>query len=211
MFGSRKNKPEGTTPEGQGPDRPAPDRDPTLGSGGQSHPNPAEGIGPDPADTAASDLDDLRDQLAQLQAERDALHDRYIRTLADYQNAQRRARIDQDAARLQGVRGVVANILTVLDHFDHALNVDTTSASAQTVVDGVRLIRDELMRVLTTHGVTLVSPAPGDDFDPHRHQAVLQETTGDVQPGRVTKTLQPGYLIGDMLVRPAMVVVRAAE
>lgn len=200
MFGSRKNKDQGG--EGGGPEQQRPGE-------------PGERPEGDGDFDAAAQMEDLLKQLDEAQkragdAERDRDHfqDRYIRTLADYQNSQRRALQNERDAKSQGVKSVVLNILTVLDHFDLALNVDTSKASAEQVVTGVKVIRDELMRTLTNHGVAIVSPQANDEFDPQRHQAVVQENVESVEPGRIVKTLQPGYVLEERLVRPAMVSVR---
>lgn len=208
MFGTRKNK-DGEPPQNPAPGQPSP-----------AVPAGAEGPAEQPLETdadfaAAAQLEDMLKQVGELTAraeaaerDRDHFQERYIRTLADYQNSQKRAVLNEREARAQGVKGVVLNILTVLDHFDLALGVDAGKASAQQVVDGVRVIRDELMKVLAGQGVAIVSPQPNDEFDPQRHQAVMQEDAPGVEPGRIVRTLQPGYALEDRLVRPAMVAVR---
>ncbi len=156
------------------------------------------------------EIDGYEETISRLQREKEEVNQRLLRTIADYQNSQRRAISNEKEAKSQGIRSVTLNMLTVLDHFDLALGVDTTKANAQDVVNGVKLIRDELMRVLTTHGVAAIHPQAGDEFDPQRHQAVMQDMTSeDVEPGRITRTLQPGYSLDDRVVRPAMVAVRA--
>ncbi len=164
----------------------------------------------DDFDAMTREIDGYEETISRLQREKEETNQRLLRTIADYQNSQRRAISNEKEAKSQGVRSVTLNMLTVLDHFDLALGVDTTKASAQDVVNGVKLIRDELMRVLTTHGVAPINPQAGDEFDPQRHQAVMQDmTTEGVEPGRITRTLQPGYSLDDRVVRPAMVAVRA--
>jgi len=102
-------------------------------------------------------------------------------------------------------------VIPILDHFDLALNQDPGKVAAEQIVAGVRVIRDELMRVLQNHGVSLIHPEPDDEFDPTRHQAVVQAKDADVRPGHIAATLQSGYALNDRAVRPAMVSVRPAE
>jgi molecular chaperone GrpE len=198
MFGSKKDK--------DNPGEPMPDAN-------KGNDDPREFDVSDHGDDfqAAGQIEDLMKRVDDLQRERDAFQEKYIRTLADYQNSQRRASLNEREAKAQGIRGVVLNILTVLDHFDLALGVDTSKANAEQVVNGVRVIRDELMRTLTSHGVSLVNPAPNDEFDPQKHQAVVQENAEGVEPGRIVRTLQPGYSLDDRLIRPAMVAVKPKE
>lgn len=153
----------------------------------------------------------LEQRVAQLEAERNELHEKYLRTVADYQNSRRRAVANEREAWLQGATGVILNVLTVMDHFDLALGQDPAKATAEQILSGVRLIRDELMRVLSHQGVTVISPAPNDEFDFHRHEAVTQADAEGVEPGRIVATLQAGYAMGDRVIRPAKVSVKPKE
>jgi molecular chaperone GrpE len=150
-------------------------------------------------------------RLAEVEAERTAINEKYLRTLADYHNSQRRAAANEREARLQGVTGVVLNVLGVVDHFDLALGQDPSKASAESILGGVKLIRDELLRVLQNQGVALISPEPGDEFDPHQHQAVVQSNAPDIEPGHVVATLQAGYALGERIIRPAKVSVKPKD
>jgi molecular chaperone GrpE len=159
----------------------------------------------------ATGLDETQALIEKLRAEVAELNAKYLRTLADYHNSQRRAAGNEREARQQGMTAVIQSVLPVLDHFDLALGVDMSRASAEQVVGGVKVIRDELMKVLQSQGVGIISPAPGDEFDPKKHQAVTHQDVPGVQPGRVAATLQAGYTLGDRMIRPAMVSVAKAE
>ena len=157
------------------------------------------------ADAAAGDQSET---IAQLTAERDAANEKYLHALADFQNYQRRALMNEQEARRQGVTAVLTSILPVIDHFDLAINQPVAgNTAAEAVVEGVRAIRAELIRALGLHGITVIHPEPNDEFDPNRHQAVTQGPPGDtgVAPGRVLATFQAGYALGDRVVRPAKV------
>ncbi len=184
----------------QHPKRPGPDDEPV------EHEIPDT-----PAPEEATGLDETQAQIESLRAEIAELNAKYLRTLADYHNSQRRAAGNEREARQQGMTGVIQNVLPVLDHFDLALGVDTSKATAEQVVGGVKVIRDELMRVLQSQGVGIISPAPGDEFDPKKHQAVTHQAVRGVPPGRVAATLQAGYTLGDRMIRPAMVSVAKGE
>ncbi len=191
MIGRNKNKqpsPDDEPVERSIPDTPSPD-----------------------AGEEVTGLDETQAQIERLRAEIAEVNAKYLRTLADYHNSQRRAAANEREARQQGVTAVIQNVLTVLDHFDLALALDTSKATAEQVVGGVKVIRDELMKVLQSHGVGIVAPAPGDEFDPKKHQAVTQGAAPRVAPGRVVGTLQAGYTLGDRVIRPAMVSVAKQE
>ncbi len=175
----------------------------------EDHRDPPAPPGETPAREA--DPDETAAMLAQLESERNELNDRYLRAVADYQNVARRAHRDAEEARHQARKAVVLDVLTVLDHFDLALGQDPATATAEQIVGGVRVIRDELMKVLQMHGVELVSAEPNAEFDPNRHQAVVQQAAEGVQPGHIVATLKPGYVLGERVVRPAMVSVAPRE
>jgi molecular chaperone GrpE len=169
--------------------------------------DPSERLTPDPASSDAV----LEDRIRQLEADFQDLNAKYLRTLADYQNSQRRAAANEREARQQGMTSVVLNVLTVMDHFDLALAQDAARTTAEQIVGGVKVIRDELNKVLLNHGVTPITPKPNEPFDPQRHQAVMRQRQEGIEPGRVTATLQAGYMLGDRVIRPAMVAVAPGE
>lgn len=140
----------------------------------------------------------------------DAEH-RYKLALADHQNYVRRSLQNELLAREQGIRAAVESLIPVLDHFDHALAMDAGGATAENVLGGVRLIRDEIIKALGSHGVGVVCPARGEEFTPGRHEAVLHRPDPEVEAGHVLQTLQPGYALHDRIVRAAKVVVSAGE
>ncbi len=147
------------------------------------------------------------DQTAALRAELEELRGRYQRALADYRNSQQRAASEHRLAREAGVASVVERLLNVLDHFDLALGHAGGAASVEQVVQGVRMIRDDLHQTIQSLGVTPIRPEPNDEYDPQRHQAVSQQRREGVEPGRIAETCQVGYAIGDRLLRPAKVIV----
>lgn len=145
------------------------------------------------------------DPLADMQAERDALEDKLKRTIADYQNFARRAEQNIVAARRQQLIDVAKQLITVLDHFEHALAVDTEKISATDLLKGVGIVRDELMRTLSSFGVQRLDVQAGEAFDPNRHEALMRQPGGEIESNHVTAQLQPGYLLNDVTIRPAKV------
>ncbi len=168
-------------------------------------------------DAGQNSIEQLTSRAAELEQQFADAQSKYLRSLADFQNFQRRAMLNEQEAKSQGKATVVQSLLGVLDNFDLALNVDTTKASAEQVLKGVQVIREELLRVLQSHGVGIINPAKGDEFDPNFHQAVVQQDAEDVAGGQVVSTLQPGYTLSttppggskqERVIRPAMVAVK---
>lgn len=179
-----------------------------------------EGTQPEPKewDITDADFSDFAPEgvgsdqaLARLQKDLADERTRTMRLMADYQNFQRRAASNERVARAQGVSAVVSSVVSVIDHFDLALAQDTSKASAQQIVDGVKVIRDELLRSLTRHGVQVVSPVPNDDFVPGRHEAIMQMPVEGIKSGHIALTFQPGFVLREgeqeFVLRPAKVAV----
>ncbi|HVX86112.1 MAG TPA: nucleotide exchange factor GrpE [Phycisphaerae bacterium] len=142
------------------------------------------------ADLAAHEIADLKTKLARWQA--------------DFANLQRRAAQEVLAARQNADADFAKNMLQVLDHFDMALNVDPGKVDAKTLLDGVKITYDELKKVLANRGIESYDPT-GKPFDPHLHEAIMQEESANHAPMMVIQTFQQGFKIGDRVLRPAKV------
>lgn len=140
-------------------------------------------------------------------AERDEAVDKWKRALADFQNYQRRALENEREARRQGTTSILQSIVPVLDHFDMAISHDAPNPAAAQVIEGVKAIRDELIKVLAAHGVMLINPETNAELDPSRHQVITQQPVPGVEPGHISMVLQVGYTLGDRVIRPAKVAV----
>jgi molecular chaperone GrpE len=166
---------------------------------------------PDPApesfENAEPQSGDAAEQVRQLTMERDEARGNLMRALADYQNYQRRALSNEQEAKKQGATSVLNSILPVLDHFDLALTQATPDDASRRIMDGVKVIRDELIKALERHGVAMLNPQPNDEFDPSKHSAIMQQEGEGIEPGHVSATFQPGYMLGDRVIRPAKVAV----
>jgi molecular chaperone GrpE len=160
----------------------------------------------------AGDIEGLERRIAELQAQLIEANSRALRALADFQNFERQAARNQRLAHLDGVASLASRLVTVLDHFDLALAQDASAASAAQIMDGVKVIRDELVKSLGSSGVMIIVPQKGEPFTPGRHEAIMQQQAEGVEPGCIVATLQAGYALanatpagGDRLLRPAKV------
>jgi len=165
----------------------------------------AENEAQDPADdghdqTSQQRIDELEDKCADLS-------EQVLRARADYQNLARRSELNVAAARDEGVSMVARELITVLDHFDRALQLDPEQTDAKTVLDGIASVKSELIRAMNTAGVERIDVKPGDDFDPNQHEALMRQPSEDHETNRVVMQLQPGYKLGGRLIRPAQVAV----
>jgi molecular chaperone GrpE len=154
---------------------------------------------PDPA------LDDAREpaDVAALKRERDTLQDRLLRTAAEFDNYRKRVDRERREQAESAAASLLTEILPVVDNLERALQAPATSDSSSYRA-GVELILRQLLDMLRKRGVTPIE-ALGTDFDPRVHQAVSQEASETHRDGEVMEELQRGYMLGDRLLRAAMV------
>lgn len=156
---------------------------------------------------AEPDPDAIVAELEALRVERDELTAKYQRLLADFQNFQRRSLANERDAKDQGVRSVALGVLGVVDHFDQALALDPARVTPAQLLTGLEAIRAELLKSLAGFGVTAISPAVGDAFEPGRHEALMQRPAPGVASGCISQVVQAGYVLGGRVIRPAKVAV----
>jgi molecular chaperone GrpE len=136
------------------------------------------------------------------------LHDRLLRKGAEFDNYRKRIERERREQSDQAVVDLLLSLLTVVDDFDRALTIEA-GADTEGYRKGVELIYAKLHDVLKKHGVRPIE-AMGTDFDPNLHEAVMHEASPDHRDGEVIGELRKGYMLGEKLLRPAMVKVAKA-
>jgi len=162
-------------------------------------------------DGAGDEVDETQAAIEQLQAERDDALGRYQRALADFQNFQRRSYANEEAARVRAKADLVREIVPALESLDHVSEQDLGSENEKTVREGVRMVRDEMIKALAGQGVVRIEVQPGDEFDPNRHEALLHIEAEGVEPNHIAQQMQVGYAVGHIVVRPAKVALARGE
>lgn len=150
---------------------------------------------------------ELENRVAALEAELAEAKNKTLRLMADFQNSQRRAIQNEQWAKSDGVTSVVTAILPVIDHFDLALQQDYSKLTTEQFASGVRVIQDELLKVLQQRGVSIVRPVANDAFTPGTHEAIMQQAAEGVESGHIVACFQPGFLLGERVIRAAKVAV----
>lgn len=159
---------------------------------------------------AGASVDPVAEALALLTAERDELKDRMLRTLAEMENLRRRTEREIADARAYAVTNFARDVLNVADNIHRALDSVPADAKAAAdgafkgLIDGIELTERDLAKTLERHGVKPVEPE-GQKFDPNRHQAMFEVPNPDVPAGTVVQVVQTGYVIGERVLRPALV------
>lgn len=156
------------------------------------------------------DGDDLAPLDAVL-AERDQWKDRALRAVAETENVKRRAETQNNDARAYAIQKFARDLLVVADNLERAIQAAPKDANAGEagLVTGLELTQKALFSAFEANNLKRVAPEPGDVFDPHLHQAMMEQPSDSVQGGQVIQTLQAGYALFGRTVRPAMVVVAA--
>jgi molecular chaperone GrpE len=157
-----------------------------------------------PPDTApiteASPVAALEAQLAEQQ-------DKYLRLLADFDNFRKRAVREREAASHHGQGVVIKGLLEGMDDLARCAALDAASVDAATVLDGVRLVEQKLLKSLAGHGLERIDPA-GRPFDPALHEALTTAPAASAEDDElVSHVYQVGYVFNGQLLRPARVVV----
>jgi molecular chaperone GrpE len=161
------------------------------------------------AEPAPSDAAAPADEVAELKRQLAEQQDRLMRALAEAENVRRRVERNAEDRVRYANESLLRDLIPVLDNFDRALAAARASGSAPGVLEGVELIRRELLRVLERAGVTRYS-AVGEPFDPTRHEAVSRVVSEAATPNTVIAETAPGYLLHGRVLRPALVAVAAA-
>jgi molecular chaperone GrpE len=166
----------------------------------------AEAGGPDmvPADQVRAALEAAGD-----------FKDKMLRALAEMENLRKRTEREVADARTYSVTSFARDVLQVADNMHRALDAigdelrETADSKVSVLLEGIDLTERELQKVLEKHGVKMFTPL-GEKFDPNFHQAMYEVPDPAATPGTVAQVIQAGYLIGERVLRPAMVAVAKA-
>jgi molecular chaperone GrpE len=181
---------------------------------------PTDDGAPVPCAEPDRDHDAVQQDLEELMA-RAGKADEYLelaqRTKANFENYRKRATREAAAARDRGMVKLALELLPAVDNLDRALEAADAAAGDGTqdadnggspLVSGIRLVHADVIAALARVGIEPFSPV-GERFDPQHHEAIAQQPVDGAEPGTVVEVYQPGYRLGDSLLRPARVVVAA--
>jgi molecular chaperone GrpE len=156
--------------------------------------------------TSSPAIDPVQEALAKEVAE---LKDKVLRTLAEMENLRRRTEREIAEGRAYAITGFARDLVGVADNIRRSLDAASdaglvSNGPAKALVEGVELTERELLKVLEKNGVKKFDPQ-GSKFDPHLHQAMFEVPDAKVPSGFVVQVIQPGYMIADRVLRPALV------
>ena len=159
------------------------------------------------ADAADQESMTLDEMAAEEDEELSELKDRFMRALADAENARKRSDKDRREAENYGGSKLARDMLPVHDNMKRALEAATKSSDDKNaaLIEGLELTMRELLNVFSKHGITLISPQTGDAFDPKLHQAMFEAPVPGTKAGEIIDVAAEGFMLHDRLLRPAQV------
>ena len=165
---------------------------------------------PEDADDFALDADDAN--LEQLAAELAEWRDKAMRAAAEAENTRRRAERETNDARAYAIQRFAKDLFQVGDTLERALQAaprDHADQPVRNFVLGIEMTEKALQSAFERNGLKRIAPEKGTKFDPHLHQAMMEQDDAEADPGTVSQTMQAGYELFGRVVRPAMVIVAA--
>ncbi|WP_437876683.1 nucleotide exchange factor GrpE [Sorangium sp. So ce513] len=148
----------------------------------------------------------LEEKLAEAQAEAARTREQLLRTAADFDNFRKRSRREVEEAQRRGRELILKDLLPVFDNLERAATHAESAPDVKSVAEGVRIVAKQFVDTLDRMGIKRI-PAVGKPFDPTVHEAIQQIESTEHPAGVVIAEVQPGYILGDYLIRAAMVVV----
>ncbi len=171
-------------------------------------PEQAEGNQTENASVPAPETDvaPATPQIAELEAKLAQAEDRALRAQAELENVRRRLRKEMEEERRYHAMPLVRDLLSVLDNLHRAIEAAETSGGTEGLLEGVRMVADQLEETLKTHHCIPIEAA-GLPFDPNVHEAIGEHPHEELPPGTVTHVARRGFLLHDRVVRPSQVLV----
>ena len=158
-------------------------------------------------ETAAPEAEAQQDELDLLRQERDDYKDKFMRALAEAENARKRSDKARREAEQYGGSRLARDMLPIYDNMKRALDAvtDEQRAASAALLEGIELTMRELVNVFRKHGVEVVSPQVGDRFDPQMHEAMFEAPVPGTRAGEIIQVAAEGFMLHDRLLRPAQV------
>src|SRR4051812_34373564 len=133
--------------------------------------------------------------------------DRLMYTIAEAQNMRKRLETEKEQAVQFANQSLIKTLIPMIDNFERALAVDPAKVDGATILKGLQIVHDQMMKELEKQNVEVIDPQPGIPFDPTRHEALMQKEDPKHKPGAVAQALSKGYALKGRTLRPAGVIV----
>lgn len=168
----------------------------------------AEANGQSPAEDASDDpsldLNELKAKIAELEQKAKENMDGWQRARAEFDNYKKRVAREKQTTYQNALVDVMKSVLPIIDDFERAFQNVPEELTDNPWINGTQGIGRKLAKLLEQYDIESIDPV-GELFDPERHEAIGMDSETDVESGHVSETLQPGYIYGDRVLRPALV------
>jgi molecular chaperone GrpE len=163
-----------------------------------------------PAAPKKDEVQQLHQQLEELNKEKTEIFEKLQRVAADYENFQKRVPKQIDDIITYKKEKIIKTLLPTLDNLEHTLQNAHSAENLKTLVEGIRIIYDQLLDALKAHGVEQIN-ALGQKFDPAMHEAMIQKTEADQEDEAVLEEFQKGYKLNGRVIRPSKVIINKLQ
>jgi molecular chaperone GrpE len=133
--------------------------------------------------------------------------DRLMYAVAEGQNMRKRLETEKEQAVQYANQSLIKTLIPMIDNFERALAVDPAKVDGATILKGLQIVHDQMLKELEKQNVEVIDPQPGSPFDPNRHEALMQKEDPNLKPGAVAQALSRGYALKGRTLRPAGVIV----
>ncbi|MCR2820452.1 nucleotide exchange factor GrpE [Lederbergia panacisoli] len=149
-------------------------------------------------------VDETALRISELEKKVEESENRYLRLYADFENFRRRSQLEREASEKYRSQSLITNLLSAIDNFERAMQIETNDEQAKALLDGVQMVYRNIIDVLKQEGAEQIE-AVGQEFDPNFHQAVMQSNDPEMGSNIVVEEFQKGYKLKDRVIRPSMV------
>jgi len=160
----------------------------------------------EPSKPKKSEAEELRQQIDDLQAEKDEMFEKLQRISADYANFQKRAPKQITDTILYEKEKIIKTLLPALDNFEHTLQNAQSADNVDVLTKAIQIIYDQMLDILKSHGVQQIE-ALGEKFDPSLHEAMMQKPEPDTEENIVLEEFQKGYKLNGRVIRPTKAII----
>jgi len=156
---------------------------------------------PDGKEQSQVELDTLKKKLEEIESQASEFKDNWLRSQAEFQNYKKRIDRDYETNRVNMKSDIVKKVLPLLDDLERAMQ---NRPADEPWADGIELIVRKFQTILDSDGIVKIV-ATGAEFNPNFHEAISNEPSDEVESGHVIEVVQNGYMLGDRVIRPALV------
>jgi molecular chaperone GrpE len=162
-------------------------------------------------ETEGTELNALKEQIAQLESEKEELKNQVVRKAAEFENLRKRTMREKQELLEFGSEKLLFKMLELLDDINNAVDASQTTKDFDSLLKGLQMIKSKADKLFSESGVKLMEIKQGDEFDVDFHEAMMHISSNDVEEGHIVQVIQKGYMLSDKVLRHAKVITSAGS